>query len=125
MLRLILVCALAFAVLVFGLQPAGASGAPWCAVILGGDGDVHWDCHYRSIEECLPNALAGNRGWCNPSPYFVPAARHQNPRRPHSSAIRDQMNRKLIALIGIWACGIGLMLTAVPFLSANAKRTAL
>jgi hypothetical protein len=31
------------------------------------------------------------------------------------------MGRKLIALIGIWACGIGLMLTAVPFLSADAK----
>jgi hypothetical protein len=30
------------------------------------------------------------------------------------------MNRKLIALIGIWACAIGLMLTAAPFLSANA-----
>lgn len=31
------------------------------------------------------------------------------------------MKRKLIALIAIWACGVGLMLTAVPFLSANAK----
>jgi hypothetical protein len=30
------------------------------------------------------------------------------------------MNRKVIALIGILACVIGLMLTAAPFLSANA-----
>jgi len=32
----------------------------------------YWDCQYRSIEECRPNVLAGNRGWCNPNPYFVP-----------------------------------------------------
>src|SRR5262245_28447472 len=74
--------AVAFAALVLSLQPAGATEAPWCAVTSGGDGDMHWDCHYRSIEECLPNVLAGNRGWCNPSPYFVPAERHQNSRRP-------------------------------------------
>jgi hypothetical protein len=40
-------------------------------VTSGGDGDMHWDCQYRSIEECRPNVLAGNRGWCNPNPYFV------------------------------------------------------
>lgn len=62
MLRIFLVGAFAFAALVLSLQPAGASEAPWCAVTSGGDGDMHWDCHYRSIEECLPNVLAGNRG---------------------------------------------------------------
>ena len=31
------------------------------------------------------------------------------------------MNRRLIALMGILACAIALMLTAVPFLSANAE----
>jgi Protein of unknown function (DUF3551) len=82
MLRIILAGAVAFAALVLSLQPAGAAEAPWCAVTSGGDGDMHWDCHYRSIEECLPNVLAGNRGWCNPSPYFVPPARHPNSRRP-------------------------------------------
>jgi hypothetical protein len=62
MLRIILAGAVAFAALVLSLQPAGAAEAPWCAVTSGGDGDMHWDCHYRSIEECLPNVLAGNRG---------------------------------------------------------------
>jgi uncharacterized protein DUF3551 len=57
--------------LVFGLQPAAAYEAPWCAVISIGTGSVYWDCQYRSIEECRPNVLAGNRGWCNPNPYFV------------------------------------------------------
>ena len=63
----------AFASLAFGLQPATAEVAPWCAVTSRGDGDMHWDCNYRSIEACRPNVLAGNRGWCNPNPYFVAA----------------------------------------------------
>ena len=82
MSRIILAGAVAVAALVLSLQPAGASEAPWCAVTSGGAGDMHWDCHYCSIDECLPNVLAGNRGWCNLSPYFVPDARHQNSRRP-------------------------------------------
>ena len=52
---------------VSGQHPAKAYEAPWCAVI----SDGYWDCQYRSIEECRPNVLAGNRGWCNPSPYYV------------------------------------------------------
>ena len=49
-------------------QSAGTYEAAWCAVISEG----YWDCQYHSIEECRPNVLAGNRGWCNPNPYFVP-----------------------------------------------------
>jgi Protein of unknown function (DUF3551) len=50
-------------------QPVKSSEAPWCAVVSWGD-DVHWECRFQSIEECRPNVLAGNRGWCNPNPYF-------------------------------------------------------
>lgn len=71
MVRMIFAAVVALAAVVFGLQPAEAYEPPWCAVISMGDGDVHWDCQYRSIEECRPNVLAGNRGWCNPNPYFV------------------------------------------------------
>lgn len=74
MIRIIFAAAAAaFASLAFGLQPAKAKEAPWCAVTSGGEGGMHWDCQYRSIEECRPNVLAGNRGWCNPNPYFVAA----------------------------------------------------
>ena len=72
------------AALVLGLQPAAVHEAPWCAVISMGTGSMYWDCQYRSIEECRPNVLAGNRGWCNPNPYFVtePAERrHARKRR--------------------------------------------
>jgi hypothetical protein len=52
---------------------AGTVGnAPWCAVISMGDGDVHWDCEYNSVEACVPNVLAGNRGFCNVNPYGPP-----------------------------------------------------
>jgi len=65
--RVIFAFVVILAALIFDLQPAKAYEPPWCAVI----SDGYWDCQYRSIEECRPYVLAGNRGWCNPSPYFV------------------------------------------------------
>lgn len=71
--RMILAAAAISALSVFGPAPAVADyyGAPWCAVVAAGDGDMQWHCEYRSVEECRPNVLAGNRGWCNPNPYPV------------------------------------------------------
>jgi len=79
MTRLIVAATTALASVFFGLQPAKAQ-APWCAVITVGEDSVVWDCRYRSIEECRPNVLAGNRGFCNPSPYS--AAAYQSVERP-------------------------------------------
>ena len=45
--------------------------APWCAVLDVGTGSVTWHCYYRTVEECVPNVLAGNRGSCNLNPYFT------------------------------------------------------
>jgi hypothetical protein len=45
--------------------------APWCAVLEAGTGAVSWHCYYRTVEECVPNVLAGNRGSCNLNPYFT------------------------------------------------------
>ena len=67
MVRVIFAAVVALAVL-FGLQPTKAYEFPWCAVSKDGD---HWHCQYRSVEECRPNVVAGNRGFCNPNPYFV------------------------------------------------------
>jgi hypothetical protein len=55
-------------------QPAKAE-APWCAVVTIGEDSVIWDCRFRTIEECRPTVLAGNRGFCNPNPYFVATER--------------------------------------------------
>ena len=60
--------AIASLAMLFSLELTNAYEAPWCAVSKDGD---HWDCQYRSLEECRPNVLAGNRGWCNPNPSFV------------------------------------------------------
>ena len=54
----------------FGISSGRAYGdAPWCAVINIGPGDVYWDCQYRTVEECAPNVVAGNRGFCNFNPW--------------------------------------------------------
>ena len=79
MTRMNLVAIAALAGACFGLQPAQAYEAPWCAIIQNGTGSVYWDCQYSSFEQCYRkgNILAGNRGSCNPSPYYVAnAAEH-------------------------------------------------
>ena len=43
--------------------------APWCAVVEVGTGAVEWLCQYRSVEECAPHVVAGDRGFCNLNPY--------------------------------------------------------
>jgi hypothetical protein len=44
----------------FDIPSSQAFGdAPWCAVTERGDGDVHWDCEYHSVEECVPNVPKG------------------------------------------------------------------
>jgi hypothetical protein len=47
--------------------------APWCAVVQYGNGGIHWDCEYNTVEACVPNVLAGNRGFCGQNPYYRPA----------------------------------------------------
>lgn len=85
MARLILATALV-SVGLYARQ-ADASEAPWCAVISTSEDSVYWDCQYRSFEECRPNVLAGNRGWCNPSPYYVGVpTEHKRTRKHHSHA---------------------------------------
>ena len=67
---------------------AQASNAPWCAVITIGEDAVYWDCRYRSFAECQPNVLAGNRGFCNPSPYY--AANAAESKRSAKRRVRSQ-----------------------------------
>jgi hypothetical protein len=85
MVRTILVAAVALSSVSLVPRHAEASEAPWCAVISYGLGSEYWDCQYRSFDECLSkgNILAGNRGFCNPSPYYVgrPPAEHRQPRK--------------------------------------------
>ena len=83
MTRVVLVATAALAGVIIGLQPAQAYEAPWCAVIEVSEGTVYWDCQYRSFEDCYSrgNILAGNRGTCNPSPYYVAGSTEQRQTR--------------------------------------------
>ena len=73
MTRLIFATAAAALAGVFLGPTAQANEAPCCAMIQFGTGSVYWDCQYQSFEDCYSrgNILAGNRGFCNPSPYYV------------------------------------------------------
>jgi hypothetical protein len=72
-MRYLLTAGVFIAAMAFGLPPASAHyEAPWCAVMNMGSGDVYWDCRYATVEECSPNVLAGNRGFCNHNPAYEP-----------------------------------------------------
>jgi hypothetical protein len=83
MIRTILVAAAALASISFGPGQAKGAQATWCALIDMGTGDWHWDCQYRSFEDCYRrgNILAGNRGFCTPSPYYVAGSAGQTRKR--------------------------------------------
>jgi hypothetical protein len=38
---------------------------------VSGTGNVYEDCQYYALEACVPNVLAGNRGFCNVNPRWV------------------------------------------------------
>lgn len=66
--------ALVAAMICLDVSPSQAQyygDAPWCAVISIGTGSVHWDCEYNTVEACVPNVLAGNRGFCGNNPYYT------------------------------------------------------
>lgn len=89
----IVIAATAAAVLFLNATPSHAlyGDAPWCAVVEIGRGSVHWDCQYQSIEQCRPNVIAGNRGFCNLNPYYAaptasPRVRHRARHHAHHPA---------------------------------------
>lgn len=83
MTRMIFAAVATVAALMFGLQPAKAYNAAWCASINLGTGSVYDDCQYSSFEDCYRrgNILAGNRGFCKPSPYYVAGSAEQSQTR--------------------------------------------
>jgi hypothetical protein len=71
MMRIVLATAMAILAMSFDLRPAAAQEGPWCAFITLGEDAAYEDCRYRSLEECQPNVLAGNRGFCNLNPRWT------------------------------------------------------
>ena len=86
MIRIAISAATVVALTAFGPRPAQAyAEAPWCAVLNTGTGSVYWDCHYASLEQCVPHVLSGNRGFCNQNPAYTGPA---EVRRTHYSRRR-------------------------------------
>jgi hypothetical protein len=85
MIRTILVAAAALASVSFSPRHAEGAQAPWCAVITIGQDSVYWDCQYHSFEDCYRRGkiLAGNSGFCNPSPYYVAGSSGKRRARPY------------------------------------------
>jgi hypothetical protein len=44
---------------------------PWCAVQSIGFGTVIENCSMQSFEQCRLEVIAGNRGFCQPNPYWA------------------------------------------------------
>ena len=87
MMRILLAAGLFVAALAMSsslyAREASAKEAPWCAVISTGTDDTIWDCQYRSIEDCRPNVIAGNRGTCNQNPRYLGEAAPSKTRLTH------------------------------------------
>ena len=86
-MRVVLVAAIALAAMSFDARPVQAGEGPWCAVIAVGTGAIYEDCQYYSFEQCRPQVLAGNRGFCNPNPRWTGPAvksrtRHKRKAQP-------------------------------------------
>ncbi|HEY6023022.1 MAG TPA: DUF3551 domain-containing protein [Pseudolabrys sp.] len=92
MIRTILAAIAALVFLGLGSHPAAADyyAAPWCAVVSMGNGNMQWDCQFRTVEECVPYVLGGNRGWCNPNPYFASAYAPADKPRHRKRRVRVQ-----------------------------------
>ena len=43
---------------------------PWCAGTNRGGGSFVYNCSMRTLEQCIPEVIAGNRGFCSPNPYY-------------------------------------------------------
>ena len=43
---------------------------PWCAGTNRGGGTFVYNCSMRTLEQCIPEVSAGNRGFCSPNPYY-------------------------------------------------------
>ncbi|HEX4826655.1 MAG TPA: DUF3551 domain-containing protein [Xanthobacteraceae bacterium] len=68
-MRFMLIVTAVAAVMLVDLRPSRAYQGPWCAVQNIGHAVVY-NCSMRTLEMCTQEVIAGNRGFCNPNPYY-------------------------------------------------------
>lgn len=72
---LLILVAMAAAMLL-DVRVSQAYEGPWCAGTNRGGGTFVYNCSMRTLEECIPEVIAGNRGFCSPNPNY------RGPERP-------------------------------------------
>ena len=90
-MRVMFLIIAAAAVLLVDLRSGQAyTQGPWCAVQSVGAGFVTENCSFQSLEQCVPEVIAGNRGFCKenmrwPGRYGVVdrPKRHRKHHAPH------------------------------------------
>ena len=68
-MQLMLILVAIAAAILFDARPSGAYQGPWCAGTSRGHSFVY-NCSMRTLEQCVSEVIAGNRGFCNPNPYY-------------------------------------------------------
>jgi Protein of unknown function (DUF3551) len=82
-MRYMLVVTAVAAAMVFDVGASRAYQGPWCAVQNIGHAVVY-NCSMRTLEMCTQEVIAGNRGFCNPNPYY---------RGPETGQLRGKLKR--------------------------------
>ena len=84
-MRLMLIAtAMAATFLGAGVAQAYTEG-PWCALENTGGNTVRENCSMRSLEMCVQEVIAGNRGFCNPNPRWQGSPEVRRPSRKRSN----------------------------------------
>ena len=68
-MRFMLIATAVAMAMLFDLRPSRAYQGPWCALQNIGHAVVY-NCSMRTLEMCTQEVIAGNRGFCNPNPYY-------------------------------------------------------
>jgi uncharacterized protein DUF3551 len=70
-MQFVLILVAVAAAMLFDVSPSGAYyQGPWCAGTNRGGGTFVYNCSMRTLEQCVSEVIAGNRGFCNPNPYY-------------------------------------------------------
>jgi hypothetical protein len=69
-MQFIFIMAAVAAALLLDVRTSQAYQGPWCAGQNRGGGTFSYNCSMRTLEQCVSEVIAGNRGFCNPNPYY-------------------------------------------------------
>jgi hypothetical protein len=69
-MQFILIMVAVAAALLLDVRPSQAYQGPWCAGTNRGGSTFTYNCSMRTLEQCIPEVIAGNRGFCSPNPYY-------------------------------------------------------